>query len=90
MAAAFPELSAPALDLVSRLVCLNPKARLTAAEALVHPYFLASQLDAVSVAPQRPTEQPDETEPRGPTPSEAVVSADTSPPIAPVKSTDPL
>jgi serine/threonine protein kinase len=39
VAAAFPELRGAALDLVTRLLCLDPMQRLSARDALLHPFF---------------------------------------------------
>ncbi|CBZ38516.1 protein kinase, putative [Leishmania donovani] len=49
-----PSASADALDLIERLMCFNPNRRMTAAEALEHPYVAAFH---------RPDDEPVATEP---------------------------
>ncbi len=46
-----PEMDAQAQDLVRKMLCFNPNQRITASEALVHPYFSDSGFSPLSFSP---------------------------------------
>jgi serine/threonine protein kinase len=52
LAKLYPNIPKPALDLISRMLVLNPKHRITAAQALQHPYFRIGPEDEVPSIPQ--------------------------------------